>query len=117
MEGSQADPAGLATFERVLGRPHGKPLTGIRELTINHLFAHVWNRPGLSMRDRSLITIALLAAAGRPDQLRSHVRGARSRGMTDDEIAEVMIHTAHYAGWPAGVAGQAIADEVAAEDG
>jgi 4-carboxymuconolactone decarboxylase len=115
MDGAQPDPAGLETFERVFGRPHSKPLTGIRELTINHLFAHVWNRPGLSTRDRSLITIALLAAQGRPDQLRDHMRGARSRGITREEMAEILIHTAHYAGWPAGASAQIIADEVYAE--
>jgi 4-carboxymuconolactone decarboxylase len=87
----------------------------VRELSITHLFAHVWNRPTLSMRDRSLITITLLAAQGRTDQLRDHIRGARHRGMTRDEIMETMVQVAHYAGWPSGIGGQIVAEEIFAE--
>ena len=107
------DPVGVAMYEKVLGRaePEERPLTGIREPSINHLFAKIWSREGLSIRDRRLITIALLAAQGRHDQLKSHVRGARlgEDKLTEDEIVEIMIHTAHYAGWAAGAGGQSTA--------
>jgi 4-carboxymuconolactone decarboxylase len=115
MSEATPDPRGLDVFEKILGRPHTRSLTGIREFTINHLFADIWSRPQLSHRDRSLITIALLAAQGRPDQLRDHIRGALSRGMTEEETLEIMIHVAHYAGWAAGTAGQLVAESVFAE--
>jgi 4-carboxymuconolactone decarboxylase len=111
-------------YEKVLGQPEpaDRPLTGIREPSINHLFAKIWTREGLSIRDRRLITIALLAAQGRQDQLKSHLRGARlgEDKLTEEEILELMIHTAHYAGWAAGASGQsaalAVFEEVASED-
>jgi 4-carboxymuconolactone decarboxylase len=110
------DAEGLERFRAVMGRSFTRPLTGVRELTINYLFASVWARPHLSLRDRSLVTVAVLAAQGRTDQLRDHIRGARSRGMGLDEIVEVMVQVAHYAGWPAGAGGQVIAEAVYAED-
>ena len=63
------------------------------------------------------MTIALLAAQGRPDQLKSHLRGARlgEDKLTKDEILELMIHVAHYAGWAAGASGQAAALSVLKE--
>jgi 4-carboxymuconolactone decarboxylase len=115
MPSPDAETLGRSTYEKVLGKSSSKPLTAVRELSITHLFAHVWNRPHLSMRDRSLITIALLAAQGRLDQLRDHIRGALHRGMTRDEILETMVQVAHYAGWPAGISGQIVAEETFAE--
>ncbi len=107
------DPAGVEMYEKVLGEPEpaDRPLTGIREPSINHLFAKIWTRPGLSIRDRRLVTLALLAAQGRPDQLKSHIRGALTGEdkLTKDEILELMIHVAHYAGWAAGASGQGTA--------
>ena len=104
------DPAGVEMYEKVLGQPEpaDRPLTGIREPSINHLFAKIWTRPGLSIRDRRLVTIALLAAQGRTDQLKSHIRGALTGEdrLTKDELLELMIHVAHYAGWAAGASGQ-----------
>jgi 4-carboxymuconolactone decarboxylase len=116
MDANSPDPRGLEMYERVLGRPFTAQLTGVREHTINHLFAEIWSRPQLSLRDRSLITIALLAAQGRADQLRDHIRGARSRGVPREDILEVMIHVAHYAGWAGGTSGQKIAEEVFAQE-
>jgi len=107
---------GGKTYERILGEPHSKSLVGIRELTINHLFAHVWNRGVLSDRDRSLITIALLVFQGHKDQLQAHIRGAARRGMGREEILELMIQVAHYGGWPAGASGQGVALKVYAEE-
>ena len=107
------DPAGVEMYEKVLGvsEPADLPLTGIREPSINHLFAKIWTRPGLSIRDRRLVTIALLASQGRPDQLKAHLRGALTGEdkLTKDELLELMIHVAHYGGWAAGASGQTAA--------
>ena len=105
----RASERGRNTYERILGQAFDKPLVGIRELTLNHLFGEVWNREGLSDRDRSLVTIALLATQGHRDQLAAHIRGAKARGMTREEVLELMIHVAHYGGWGAGASGQAAA--------
>ena len=61
-------------------------------------------RPGLSPRDRSLVTVAVLAATYRPDQLNSHLRRALANGLTQDELVEALTHLAFYAGWPSGMA-------------
>lgn len=114
MDETTPDPRGLETFERVLGRRANtdKPMQGVREISYDHLWARVWRRPGLSLRDRSLVTIAVLAAGGHEDQLRAHLKGARSRGVELEEILEVMVQVAHYAGWPAGMSGQVVAEQV-----
>lgn len=75
----------------------------LAELTDEVLFGDVWARPGLSPRDRSLITVAALTALGRTDQLRSHLGLALTNGVTQEELAEVATHLAFYAGWPAGM--------------
>lgn len=110
------DPKGVEMYEKIFGRPEPAelPLTGIRELAVNHLFAKVWSRSGLSLRDRRLITLALLAAQGRADQLKAHLRGARlgDEKLTEEELTELMVHVAHYAGWAAGAGGQAAAKAV-----
>ena len=82
------------------------------DVTIGHLFGDIWSRPGLGHRDRELVTIAVIAALGFERQLRAHLKGALNAGVTRDEIKEVMLHIAHYAGWPAGFTGLAIAHEV-----
>ncbi len=108
---------GVAVFERVLGREPNtdKPMQGVRALSYSHLFPGVWDRPGLPLRERTLVTVALLAAQGREGQLRAHLRGAMSREISLEEIVEVMVQVAHYAGWPAGMAGQVLAEAVYAE--
>jgi 4-carboxymuconolactone decarboxylase len=74
------------------------------QLTDDVLFGDVWKRPGLSPRDRSLVTVAVLAATYRPDQLASHLRLALANGLTQDELVEALTHLAFYAGWPSGMA-------------
>jgi 4-carboxymuconolactone decarboxylase len=75
----------------------------LAELTGEVLFGDVWVRPGLSPRERSLITVAALTALGRTDQLRSHLGLALNNGVTREELAELATHLAFYAGWPAGM--------------
>lgn len=82
------------------------------ELTRTTLFGDVWERGGLSKRDRSLITVAALTALVRPEQLRSHVVRALDNGVTRDELSELVTHLAFYAGWPAAVTAALIAGEL-----
>jgi 4-carboxymuconolactone decarboxylase len=64
------------------------------------LFGDVWLRPGLSPRDRSLITVASLAALYRQNELPFHIKTALRNGVTQDEIIELITHLAFYSGWP-----------------
>ena len=82
------------------------------ELTDDVLYADVWERQGLSKRDRSLITVSALIAMNRPDQLRSHLGLARQNGLTREELAEAITHLAFYSGWPSSVTAATIAKEV-----
>ena len=70
------------------------------ELTDRVLFGDVWERPGLSKRDRSLITVAALIALNRPEQLRFHLDKALENGLKEEELIEVITHLAFYSGWP-----------------
>ena|SRR5581483_7723209 len=70
------------------------------ELTDRVLFDDVWERPELSKRDRSLITVAALIALNRPDQLRFHLQKAIENGVKKEELIEAITHLAFYAGWP-----------------
>lgn len=79
-------------------------------------FGLLWSRPGLAFRDRSLVTVAQLAALGRPDELRAHLRGARHLGISEDELVEVLMQTAVYAGVPAANDALKVAAEVFAAD-
>lgn len=82
------------------------------ELTTNVLFGDVWERPGLSKRDRSLITVAALTALYRTDQLRSHIQRALDNGVTKEEIGEVITHMAFYGGWPTAANAVQVAKQV-----
>jgi 4-carboxymuconolactone decarboxylase len=75
----------------------------LAELTDGVLFGDVWERPGLSPRDRSLVTVAALVSLYRSDQLGSHMRRALENGVTRDELVETVTHLAFYAGWPCAV--------------
>jgi 4-carboxymuconolactone decarboxylase len=84
----------------------------LAELTDGVLYADIWERPELSKRDRSLITVAALIALQRPDQLRSHFALARKNGVTEAELIETITHLAFYAGWPNAVTAVSVAKEV-----
>lgn len=84
----------------------------LAEITDNVLFADVWERPGLSPRDRSLITVAALIANGNTEQLTGHLNRAMANGISQAEIAEVITHLAFYAGWPRAISGALVAKEV-----
>src|SRR5215813_10237868 len=82
------------------------------ELSEKVLFGDVWERPGLSKRDRSLITVAALIAMYRGDQLTGHLERALANGVTKEEIGEVITHMAFYSGWPTAMTAGRIARKV-----
>jgi 4-carboxymuconolactone decarboxylase len=82
------------------------------DLTEKVLFGDVWERPGLSKRDRSLITVAALTALCRTEQLRGHVERALVNGVTKDEISELITHMAFYSGWPTAMSAAFVAKSV-----
>ncbi|MFK0110682.1 carboxymuconolactone decarboxylase family protein [Streptomyces sp. NPDC091217] len=85
------------------------------ELTDAVLFGDVWERPELSPRDRSLVTVTALAALYRTEQLDFHLRKAQENGLSKDELVEALTHLAFYAGWPTAMSAvtqlKAIAEE------
>ncbi len=81
-------------------------------LATEFVLGGVWGRPNLDLRTRSLCNIAALTALGKTNQLRFHIRGALNNGATKEEIIEVLIQMAAYAGIPAGVEGFTVAKEV-----
>jgi len=84
----------------------------LSELTKQVLFGDVWERPGLSKRDRSLITVAALVALHRPDQLRFHLDRAVENGVKEEELIEAITHLAFYGGWPSAMTAIMIAKEL-----
>ncbi|AGA08391.1 carboxymuconolactone decarboxylase family protein [Sinorhizobium meliloti] len=82
------------------------------ELTDDVLYGDIWERPGLSKRDRSLATVSALVAMNRPDQLRSHLAIAKRNGVTEEELIETITHLAFYSGWPNAVSAIAVAKDV-----
>ena len=87
------------------------------EMTVDVLFGDIWERPALSKRDRSLITVANLVALYRTGQLKGHIGRALDNGVTKEEISEVILHTTFYAGWPVGANAVQEAKEVFDERG
>ena len=82
------------------------------EMTEKVVYGDVWERPGLSKRDRSLITVAALIAMYRGDQLTGHLERALANGVTKEEIGEVITHMAFYSGWPTAMSAGRIARKV-----
>jgi 4-carboxymuconolactone decarboxylase len=85
---------------------------GLIDLSERVLFGEVWERPGLSKRDRSLITCATLIALGREKQLVGHLQRALDNGLSKNELSEVITHLAFYAGWPAAMTAALVAKDV-----
>jgi 4-carboxymuconolactone decarboxylase len=114
---------GLAVRKAVLGKEYvEKSLAGaddftrpMQELVTKYCWGEVWGNGNLSRRDRSLLNIAMLSILNRPHELKLHVKGALTNGVTRDEIREVILQVAIYAGVPAGIDAQRIAKEALAE--
>lgn len=89
----------------------------IHNLITEYCWGEVWTRPGLDRKTRSLMNLAMLAALNRPHELRLHLVGAINNGVTKEEIREVFLQVAIYAGVPAGLEGTNLANEVLKEKG
>jgi 4-carboxymuconolactone decarboxylase len=117
---SEAYERGMAVRREVLGDEHvdravaaTTPFTApFQEFITRAAWGEVWARDGLDRRSRSMVTLAVLTALGRSEELAMHVRAARRNGLTAAEIAEVLMHTAVYAGVPAANSAFAIAQRV-----
>ncbi len=83
-----------------------------QDYAVSSAWADVWTRPGLARRERSVATLAVLVALGHWDELAMHVRAAVRNGLTDDEVAEVLLHATVYCGAPAGNKAFAVAQQV-----
>jgi 4-carboxymuconolactone decarboxylase len=111
---------GMTVRREVLGDEHVEraienttPFTApFQEFITRSAWGEVWARDGLDRRARSMVTLAVLTALGRQEELAMHVRAARRNGLTAEEIGEVLLHTAVYAGVPAANAAFAIAQRV-----
>ena len=79
-------------------------------------FGMIWSRPGLAIRDRSLVTVSQLAALGKSEELKAHLRGALNVGLTKEELVEALMQTAVYAGVPAAVEALRVAAEILGTD-
>jgi 4-carboxymuconolactone decarboxylase len=109
MEDKQRRAAGTSVRREVLGDEHvDRAVTAttafsadFQDFLTRYAWGDVWSRPGLDRATRSLLTIALLAALGHHEELAVHVVAGRRHGLTPDEIAEVLLHAAVYAGLPA----------------
>ena len=115
---------GMVVRRAVLGDAHVETALARRtaltdefqDLLTRYAWGEVWDRPGLPRHTRSLLTIAMLVAANRPEELRLHLRAARNNGVTPDEIKEVLLHVAVYCGLPAANAAfHLAADELSSE--
>ncbi|HUY59902.1 MAG TPA: 4-carboxymuconolactone decarboxylase [Solirubrobacteraceae bacterium] len=115
---------GMRVRREVLGDAHvDRALAGATDFTApwqefitRHAWGGVWTRDGLDRRTRSAITLSVLTALGRESEIAMHVRAARRHGLSQEEVAEILIHTAVYAGVPAANAAFAIAQRVFEED-
>jgi 4-carboxymuconolactone decarboxylase len=116
--------AGMAVRREVLGDAHvdravastTEFTAGFQDFITRYAWGSVWARDGLDRRTRSCVTLAVLTALRAHDELPMHVRAARRNGLTDDEIAEVLLHTAVYAGVPAANSAFRIARDALASD-
>jgi 4-carboxymuconolactone decarboxylase len=92
--------------------PYSDIAPALGDYTDNVLFGDVWKRPGLSPRDRSLVTVATLVALYRTNELPHHLKRALDNGVTRDELVELITHLAFYAGWPTANTAVTIARQV-----
>jgi len=115
---------GMQTRRNVLGDAHVDKTEAnktdfdadFQEYITNNAWGAVWSRPGLTKRERSLIVIALLAALGHDEELAMHIRATKNTGATKEDIKEVLLQTAVYAGVPAANKAFKIAKKVFAEE-
>lgn len=84
----------------------------LQDMVTRYCFGEIWDRPVLDRKQRSMITLAMLIALGRPHEIKIHIRGGLKNGLTKDEIREILVHSMLYCGIPASVDGFRAANEV-----
>jgi len=125
MTSSEMFDRGLQTRREVLGAEYVDAslaraddfMMAFQRVTTELAWDYVWNRPGLNRRTRSLLNLAMLTALGKPAELKLHVKGALTNGVTVEEIKEVLLHASVYCGIPAGLEAFRAADEVLLAEG
>jgi 4-carboxymuconolactone decarboxylase len=125
MTSSEMYDRGLQTRREVLGAEYvdaslaraDEFMMTFQRVTTELAWDYVWNRPGLDRRTRSLLNLAMLTALGKPAELKLHVKGALTNGVTVDEIKEVLVQASVYCGIPAGLQAFRAADEVLLAEG
>jgi 4-carboxymuconolactone decarboxylase len=103
--------AGIETRTQVMGSEFVDRAFGnateytmpMQEFITRNAWGNVWQRPGLDLKTRSLVTVAMLAALGKQQELKGHVRGALNNGATPEELREVMLHATVYCGLPTAI--------------
>ena len=111
---------GMAVRKSVLGTEHVTRAeanktefdTDFQQFITESVWGDVWSRPGLEQRTRQMITMAMLAALGRQEELAAHIRATRHTGVTRDEVKEIFLHVAVYAGAPAANSAFALAKRI-----
>jgi 4-carboxymuconolactone decarboxylase len=111
---------GLTTRNQVMGADYVDRALGaateftqpMQEFITRNAWGNVWQRPGLDLKTRSLITVAMLTAQGKQQELKAHIRGALTNGATPEEIRELMLHATVYCGFPTAIDGFRCATEV-----
>jgi 4-carboxymuconolactone decarboxylase len=111
---------GMRVRRRVLGDAHVDRAESAKtsfteefqDLLTRYAWGEIWTRPGLDLRTRSCITVAMLVALNRPEELLLHLRGALNNGVTRDELREVLLQSAVYCGVPAANTAFRVASEV-----
>ena len=116
---------GLAIRKNVLGvdyvdtafqNAEGDPISiELQEMVTEFGWGVVWTRPGLSLKIRSMLNLAMLTALNRPHEFETHLKGAINNGVTKDEIKEILFQSAVYCGWPAAIDSFRIAKRIFAE--
>ena len=112
--------AGLAMRKKVLGAEHvekamaaaDKHTQPLQDIVNEFAWGAVWTRPGLEPKTRSMLTVCMLTALNRSQELKTHMRGALKNGVTREEIVEILLHAGIYCGFPAAVEGFRVAQEV-----
>ena len=114
MDDDQKYQQGIAVMQQLFGEVNEpSPVHAeLMEVATRNLFGDIWTREHMEMRERSIVTVALLAALGRDPQLKTHMKGALNIGVSRETLKELMLHVAHYAGFSAGVQGLTIAKEI-----